>query len=132
MTEGIATALIGAGQAVLVALLATVGIYLGRLNGKVNRVRDDAAVTREHVANDHVAPDGTPINLRQEQDERHAANEAKLNTIIGRLDNTDKAIGGIRDQIRLLTDADNILSHRLNTLDERTQPRNTIDRKEPP
>ncbi len=45
-----------------------------RLNKKVNKVTDQ-------VINGHKKPDGTPINLREEQDERHIENQDVLKEI---------------------------------------------------
>lgn len=75
MSDSVATALISALAAVLVALLSVQNVRLGR-------IRRDAAETREQVANNHVDEHGKPINLREENDERHAENAQKLDQII--------------------------------------------------
>lgn len=89
MDRDIVLALIGAGQAIILALIAAAGIFLGKVNGKVNKVREDSAVTRDQVANDH------STNLREEQDERHHENTATLDSIGKKLDTVQEQIGDL-------------------------------------
>ncbi|MBT1633758.1 hypothetical protein [Curtobacterium flaccumfaciens] len=60
--------------AVLVALCTLGGIVLPLLI----KARNAAAAANEQVSNNHVRADGTPINLRDEQDERHGQNVGVL------------------------------------------------------
>lgn len=87
MDRDVTLALIGAGQAIILALIAAAGIFLGKVNGKVNKVREDSAVTRDQVANDH------STNLREEQDSRHQENTTTLDTIVKKLDTVQEQIG---------------------------------------
>ncbi|MET3449804.1 hypothetical protein [Curtobacterium sp. 1544] len=63
--------------AVFVALCGLGGIVLPLLI----KARNEARAANEQVSNNHVRPDGTPINLREEQDERHEANSTVLTEI---------------------------------------------------
>lgn len=86
MDNDIALALIGAAQAIILALIAAAGIFLGKVNGKVNKVKEDSAVTRDQVANDHTT------NLREEADERHHENTATLGSIVRKLDTVQQQV----------------------------------------
>ncbi|TDW64752.1 hypothetical protein EDF51_11122 [Curtobacterium sp. PhB25] len=69
--------IVGGIVAVLVALCTLAGIVIPLLI----RARNEAAAANEQVSNNHVKPDGTPINLREEQDERHGENASVLGEI---------------------------------------------------
>jgi hypothetical protein len=75
VSDTVTAALITGAFAVIIALL-------GRQQYALGRIRKDAAETRDQVANNHVDENGKPINLREESDERHAENGAKLDQII--------------------------------------------------
>ena len=80
MTEQVMVTLITAGQAITLALIGLIGIWLGRVRKDVGRVKTDAeaarvnaaaanansAAARVQVENDH------STNLRVENDSRHA------------------------------------------------------------
>lgn len=71
--------------AIIVSALVAVFVALCTLGGIVLplliKARNAAAAANEQVSNNHVKPDGTPINLREEQDERHAENATVLTEI---------------------------------------------------
>lgn len=80
MTEQVMVTLITAGQAITLALIGLIGIWLGRVRKDVGRVKTDAeaarvnaaaanvnsAAARVQVENDH------STNMRVENDSRHA------------------------------------------------------------
>jgi len=66
--------IVGALVAVFVALCTLGGVVLPLLI----KARNEAAAANEQVSNNHVRADGTPINLREEQDERHGENVGVL------------------------------------------------------
>jgi hypothetical protein len=55
--------------------------FVAVLNARIKRIGRDAAESREQLANDHITPDGKPINLRVEADERHEENRGALREI---------------------------------------------------
>lgn len=67
---------------VLVAIVGTIGLILVK---KVERIRDQ-------VENDHRHPDGSPINMREEQDGRHAE-------IMTAVTGLQKQIGRVEDRV---------------------------------
>lgn len=93
MSESVIIAAISAMGLVLVALIGLVG----RISVKVTRIGKDAAVAREHVANDHFDAEGNPINLRVEQDERH---QELLDRIDSVSTHTNQQFDGVRSDIR--------------------------------
>ncbi len=66
--------IVGGIVAVLVALCSLAAVVIPLLI----RARNEAAAANEQVSNNHVREDGTPINLREEQDERHSQNSTVL------------------------------------------------------
>jgi len=87
-------------DAVVVAIITTIGAVLvallGVQNVRIGRIRKDAAETREQVANNHKDEHGNPINLRDEQDERHAENAQKLDLIISTQEKHGRAIAKLQ------------------------------------
>lgn len=71
------------GQIAVAIILAVQGVLVAWITVSLGRVRRDAAATREQVENNHKNPDGTPINLREEADERHGENRGLLFQILG-------------------------------------------------
>lgn len=84
MSENLLTTLVGAGQAILVALIGA-GVLSTRRS--VKRVQ-------AQVENDHTT------NMREEQDERHAENTRALSWLVGTVNNLVRDIGGIRQDLR--------------------------------
>ena len=82
MTDTVITALIGAAQAVTLAILGIVAVRFGR-------VRRDTSAVRDQVENDH------NTNLREENDDRHAKIWARLDVILRRLVAGDERMGRI-------------------------------------
>lgn len=126
MDRDIALALIGAGQAVLVALIGVAAVFLSKVNGKVNKVREDSAVTRTQVANDH------STNLREEQDERHLEATTTLGTIVDKLDEQGRKLDTHGRRLDDLFSSDTVLhqraqsnSDRIHDL-EKTHPRQQV------
>jgi len=96
------------------AVLAVMNWLLTRR--KLDRIDRNAAITRDNVANDH------ETNMREENDERHEVNVKVLHEI-------KSAIGGIRDQLRHLTEADLILTRRA---DRQAEKLEELERTNPP
>lgn len=67
----IATALIAALASILVTAIPVLAAVLSKLTGRV-------AAVQAQVANDHKNPDGTPLNLRDDLDEKHGENHGIL------------------------------------------------------
>lgn len=65
---------------VLIAALAVVGLVLWRFGANIARRLN---AVQDQVANDHKKPDGTPILLRDDLDDKHDENAAKLDRAIG-------------------------------------------------
>lgn len=74
-------------------------IVAARVSGKVKKVSEDVAATREQVENNHKKPDGTPINLREEQDDRHGE-------IVGLLRDHGELLEEHGKQLKKLADSD--------------------------
>ncbi|MGW8350826.1 hypothetical protein ACWGKB_20765 [Bacillus velezensis] len=89
--------LVIAGQAITLALLGLLGSRLGK-------VKKDAAAAREQVENNHRHPDGTVINLREENDSRHAETKGWIDELRGLLTGEIRTlrrdVGGIRQELR--------------------------------
>lgn len=58
--------------AAFVQTIATAGLVVSVVLPLLRRTQKDAAETKEHVANDHKNPDGTPVILRDDIDGIHA------------------------------------------------------------
>lgn len=125
MSEQVLISLILAGQGVLVALIGAISIRLGKVKGKVaavqtdvTKVKKDTAAALDQVANNHVDSEGNPINMREENDSRHAETKAwvaDLKLVTTRQFHTmAKDIGGLRQEIR----------------DDREEVRNRFERME--
>ena len=82
---------------IIVAVVGAVGTLGAALLPPLIRTQRDAAETRDHVANNHIKPDGSAINLREEQDDRH--HELK-NLIIRQGARFERSLEGMRDDIR--------------------------------
>lgn len=98
MPEAVMVALIGAAQAITLALLGMVASRLGKVKNDVGRVKSDAAAARWQVENTH------DTNLREENDSRHAETKRWIDglqkSVTDQLRNVGKDIGGIREEIR--------------------------------
>jgi len=101
------------------AVLALVSWLLTRK--KLDRIDRNSAITRDQVANDH------PTNLREEQDTRHDENQSILARIVATQAGQGKAIGGIRDTLRILAEADLLTVRRVDHLED-TIPRDQLYR----
>lgn len=88
---------IGAIQAVTLALIGLVAARLGR-------VRKDTQASRWQLENEHKRPDGTPINVREELDERHGAVIRGLQWLAAQYQQLTLDIGGLRGEVRSLRD----------------------------
>lgn len=124
MTEPVQVALVS--FVVGPAILAVMSWMLTRR--KIDRIDRNASITRDQVANDH------DTNLREEQDSRHQDSTQLLEQIVATQAGQSKAIGGIRDTLRLLAEADLITVQRSSRLEARfdlfedTIPRHEIPR----
>lgn len=84
-------ALVGLASAFLVALLGglvTITTLLIQTKGHAKRA--DA-----QVSNDHVHPDGSPINLRVEADERHAETMGAIEALAGTVRGVQRDVGRV-------------------------------------
>lgn len=88
MSDQVAVALIGAVGLVLVALISHQGVQLGR-------IRRDARAVRGQLDNDHTENPDKTGNIREDIDEKHV-------TVIDRISDIGRDIGGIRHELRLL------------------------------
>jgi hypothetical protein len=111
-------------------LMTMLGIVLRRLK----RVREDTATTVFHVANEHKDDQGDPINLRDDNDEKHRETMDKLAQIQSVQVQQARDIGGIRAELRTLHENDgeqvrqaNRDRERLDRI-ERTIPRDALGR----
>lgn len=104
MSEQVVITLILAGQAIMVAIIGLLGVLVSQLKGAVKNVKKDTEAAREQVENNHRHPDGTPINLREEGDERHFAVLGKIEglkeSFETKLESVAKDIGGLRQENR--------------------------------
>ncbi|WP_336841736.1 hypothetical protein [Stenotrophomonas maltophilia] len=82
MSEAVIVAALTAAGSVAVAIVGAIGLILVK---KVERIRDQ-------VENDHKHPDGTPINMREEQDDRH---DEVMETLRG----LQKQVGRVEDRV---------------------------------
>lgn len=98
-------ALIGVFLTAVVGPVAVL-IVTARLSGKVKAIRSDVAITRDHVANSHVDEQGRPINMREEQDRYQRELVRRLDTVIDTQRDQGRDIGGMREDIRRLAEAD--------------------------
>lgn len=121
-------AVVAAMGVVTVAFLTLLGTILTLLV----QTRSHAKRADEQVSNNHVDEDGNPINLREESDERHAENGAKLDAALSELKGvrseltqTRADVGGMRSDIRQLYRQDADMSERITDLD------NTIPKGHP-
>lgn len=120
MSEPVIIALIGAAGLVLVAIISLVA----RISIKVTRVSKDAAETREQVSNNHIDDDGNPINLREEQDRRHAENKAAIERLDLRLSNGLTAISQTIDrEFSLLVKAIDVNTRRIDDIEDTIPPK---------
>lgn len=122
---GWATILAAVAGSVVLVIGPAMGVVMHRQTKRLRRID-------EQVSNDHVNEHGEPINMRVEQDERHAELVRKLDTVLQIQDAHTKDIGGIRHDIRTLYAADgeqvrqqNRDRERLVAL-EKTYPRNEL------
>lgn len=108
MSENVLIALIVAGQAIGVAFIGFIGVLVNQLRGEVKKVKVDTAAAREQVENNHKHPDGTPINLREENDSRHTEVLSTVSEgfsgirtwVESKFTEVAKDFGGIRQELR--------------------------------
>lgn len=111
MSDPVTVAIIGTLGTIIAAFLATQQV-------KLRRIDRNAREAREQVANDHIDEAGRPINLRVENDERHAETRGWFRRL-------ERSLGGIRDDLRLLRVDHTALAQRVDHLYEleTTQPK---------
>lgn len=97
------------------ALMAMIGWVLRRLH----RVQQDGAIVRDHVANEHKDADGNPINMRDDQDAKHAEIMDKLGQLQAVQVTQARDIGGIRQELRTLHENDTEHVRQANRTSER-------------
>lgn len=80
---------------------------------KLKAIEKDAREANSQVSNSHVDEDGNPINLREEQDERHQVIVRQNRQILQKVTKVEQTqiihgrdIGGIREELRGLHTAD--------------------------
>ncbi|WP_243063175.1 hypothetical protein [Humibacter sp. RRB41] len=83
-------------------LMAMLGFVLRRLK----RVKQDTETTVYHVANEHKDERGDPINLRDDNDEKHSETMDTLKQIQRVQVDQARDIGGIRQELRTLHEND--------------------------
>lgn len=109
--------------ALIAAFLSPLVYVLIRILGRLKRVEADTTVTAFHVANEHIDGEGNPINLRDDNDQKHAETMAAVARIGERLDRhsatVEKDIGGIRHELRTLHETDSEQIRQANRLGER-------------
>lgn len=71
MSDPVAVAIVGGLAIVLAAAVPVLGATMAKLLGRVKAVQ-------QQVANDHTNPDGSPLNLRDDLDEKHGENHGIL------------------------------------------------------
>ncbi|MGN7861441.1 hypothetical protein ACTJI8_12745 [Microbacterium sp. 22303] len=71
MNDGDGSPLVENPGAVLVGFFALVSGLGSALIGKLSGPLSDIGDVKENVQNDHTKPDGTPLNLRDDLDEKH-------------------------------------------------------------
>lgn len=114
-------------------LMTMLGVVLRRLK----RVREDTATTVFHVANEHKDDQGDPINLRDDNDQKHDETMTAIRKLGDELTTVKKDIGGIRHELRTLHENDTEHTRQANRdrerMDEleRTMPKRTRRRTEP-
>ncbi|WP_417555580.1 hypothetical protein [Microbacterium sp.] len=101
--------------AVLLGLFALVGTLGSAL---IAKLAPSLKVIEENVQNDHKKPDGSPLNMRDDLDEKH-------DVVIDTLRDLRRDIGGIREEIRndrrATADRFDGIDDRLQKIDERTR-----------
>lgn len=115
---------------------------LREIRADVAETKADAAVTREHVANEHIDSAGNPINMRDDQDQKHAETmravghlTRTVDAVLGDLGELKRDMGGVRHELRTLHDSDaeqtrqaNRDRERLDRVIEDTIPRDQLGR----
>lgn len=94
--------------AAFVQTIATAGLVaaavlplLRRTQKDASAAKADAAVAREHVANDHFDEEGKPINMRVDLDDfRNEMRELITTQLAGLREHTDTQFDGIRSDMR--------------------------------
>ena len=112
MSEAVQVQLVVVFGSVITAIITTIGIVIVAM---LNRASTRQKQVLDHVQNEHKKADGTPLNLRDDLDEKF---EGVSRLVRGAI--TD--IGGIRQELRALRDDDTDQRDRLRRL-EHTQPR---------
>lgn len=120
MPPEVLVALIGAGQAITLAFIGVLTSQVGKVKRDAAEARSNSAAAREQVENDHRHPDGTVINMREENDSRHAETKEWIDGLrsdfAGRIATVGQDIGGLREEIRIDRSANN---QRFQTIEER-------------
>ena len=118
MSPEIATALIGGGGTVAVALIGLAGRGFSKIIARLDDQRDEQVKqarvlerVRAQVENSH------STNLREENDQRHAETVRGIDRIADAVEETRKDIGGMRSEIRGLRDRDNQLDSRIQRIE---------------
>lgn len=103
-----------------VFLLAATFIANRNTSGNVKRIERTVNAVNEQVSNNHVTPEGKPINLREENDERHKENSARFAKLEEGQSHLVETMEALRSSIvRLWKQQDKTTEQ----IDEMTQPR---------
>jgi len=95
--EGAFSQVIMTAGLIAVALIPT----LRRTQKDAAAAKEDAAVAREHVANDHVDDEGKPINLRTDLDDfRTEMRDLVVDGLAAMREHTDTQFDGVRSDMR--------------------------------
>ncbi|GAB3125955.1 hypothetical protein [Glaciibacter psychrotolerans] len=90
LTEPVQIQLVIVFGSILTAVVGTIGVIIVAM---VNRTRQYAKSTQEHVQNSHMKPDGKPLNLRDDLDDKF---QGLSDLVKGAISD----IGGLRSDIR--------------------------------
>jgi hypothetical protein len=111
---------------VWVAIVSTVGLLVNTLIA--NRTRQHARAARTQVENNHFDANGNPINLREEQDERHDENRRTNNEnsrmirlLLNVTTGTSSDIRGLRRDLGRLDDRLILVKRELREVFERVE-----------
>lgn len=85
---------------VIVAGFGYLGNRISKIKGDVGQVKKDAAAARYQVENDHIDEHGHPINMRVENDSRHAETKKWFDGLSDQMQTITRDVGGIRAEIR--------------------------------
>ena len=112
MDPDVAVAAITSTGGVIVAALGIVSVIVGKsvkkLRGEVRESSETIGRVRHHVENDH-----GDRNLREELDERDKAARDRHDELLAVVRNTQRDVGGLRQDVRQLRSDDQALDQRM-------------------